>query len=57
MSIDINENIFRLNISVYHILVVEIFNTQKDLRKIEFALYFIETLQSVQMKEYLTACA
>jgi hypothetical protein len=57
MTININKYIFWLNISVYHILVVKIFNAKKDLRKIEFALDFIETLQSVQMEEYLTACA
>ena len=38
MPIDIDENVFGLQVSIEHILVVDVLKAQQDFRKVKFGL-------------------
>ena len=57
MSINIHEYIFWFDISIDHVLAVEILQSHHDLAEVEPSCFFWELTQFVQMKEDFSASA
>ena len=57
VSVDIYQDILRLDVSVDNILIMQVLKTEQQLRKIKSSLLFCELLDFAQMEEHLTASA
>ena len=57
MAVYIDKNVFRLDVTVDYIHVVEVFKTEQELRKVESSLIFRELLDFSQVEEHFTTSA
>lgn len=57
MSVDVNENVLRLDVTVDYVLFVKVFKAEQQLRKIEPSLIFREFLDFTEVEKHLAASA
>jgi hypothetical protein len=57
VPIDVNENVLWLDISIDHIEVMEVLETQQELSEVKFGLWLGELLYVSEMEEHLSAGA
>lgn len=57
MAVYIDKNVFRLDVTVDYIHVMEVFKTEQELRKVESSLIFCELLDFSQVEEHFTTSA
>lgn len=57
VTIDVNQNVFRFNISIHNVLSMKVLEAKEKLGKIEPRLFFGKLLDLAQMEKHLTSCA
>lgn len=57
MAVNVEQDVFRLDVSVDDVFVVQVFQSQKDLAKVESRCVFIEHRVKVDVEEELSSRA
>ncbi len=57
MPVNVDKDVLRLDVSIDHVFLMQVLNSQYDLREVESSLVLCEFLQTIQMKEDLSSCA
>ena len=57
MPVNVDKDVLRLDVSIDHVFLMQVLNSQNDLREVESSLVLCEFLQTIQMKEDLSSCA
>ena len=57
MPINIDQNVFRLDVSIYYIHVMKMLQSKQEFSKVEFCLILWKFLNFSQMEKHFSTCA